>query len=136
MKKVVCIFCCILCILFLSSCSDEEYDSVKATYADYGYHHDTDYRITELEEKIEHLEEVISLLNETQEECLRDWYETKEAEGIALYSLAQHQGIDEDEFFDVYSDYLNDEYGDPTETIDEYQKSFDEIMKNYRLWNK
>lgn len=130
MKRVMCLFCCFLCIVLLSSCSDEEYDSVKATYADYGYHHDTDYRITELEEKIEHLEDIIWQLTETQEECLQDLDAVREAEGATLCSVAEHYGIDEDEFFDVYLSYYSEESGnDLGELIKYYEDSFDEVLK-------
>ncbi|WP_314024483.1 hypothetical protein [Filifactor alocis] len=135
MKRVMYLFCCFLCIVLLSSCSDGEYDPVTGTYSDYGDGGNYDEEVEILQEKISFLESTIEELESNQQNCLEDWRWIEEQKPDLICDIADYYNIDTDDFFDVYSDYL-DEYGDPTETIDEYQKSFDEIMKNYRLWNK
>lgn len=138
MKRVVYSFCCLLCIILLSSCSDGEYDPVTGTYSDYSDYGDGgsyDEEVEILLEKINDLEYTIEKLESNQQDCLDAWRREEEQTPDLICDMADYYDIDIDDFFDVYSDYLN-EYGDPTETINEYQKSFDEIMKNYRLRNK
>lgn len=94
-----------------------------------------DNEVEILQEKIGFLESTIEELESNQQNCLEDWRWEEEQKQELVCDIADYYDIDIDDFFDVYSDYLN-EYGDPTETINEYQKSFDEIMKNYRLRNK
>ena len=135
MKHILCILCCILCTLLSSSCSDGEFDPVTGTYSDYDDGGSYDNEVEILQEKIGFLESTIEELESNQQNCLEDWRLEEEQKQELVCDIADYYDIDIDDFFDVYSDYLN-EYGDPTETINEYQKSFDEIMKNYRLRNK